>query len=310
MENMTNKMSRRGVALAAGLAAVAARGNAQTTMPAAETTSDLAILNYALTLEHLEAAFYTRGLEALQQSAFNDSDLARVLGPGVVGGVYANLRRIRDHEVAHVEAIRTTIRSLGGTPVEPCTYNFTFGSPDSFLMTAMKLEELGVAAYNGAIGKLMARPLRAAGASIATVEGRHAAYLSLLVSAIPFPRAFDEAKTMAEVLAAAAPFLASCPTAPGTGTGTGTKAVLLPKNLTTAMRQVALDATQSTAADGGALTYQLRSVTGNAAVIQGTTARPSVQFAGGFGDYVFELTVTDASGMTAKDQITVRYVGN
>lgn len=303
--------TRRNFALGAGLAGLAIAGagiraNAQTSTP----NPDIALLNYALTLEHLEAAFYTQGLTRFTANDFASADFASVFGPGTVAGVYTNLGRIRDHEVAHVAALQAAIRTLGGTPVEPCTYNFRYNNAQEFLLVARTLEETGVMAYDGAIGLISAAALKAAGASIATVEARHASYLQLITNNIPFPQAFDQPKMMNEILAIAAPFLASCPTPPGGGTGSmTTTAVLLPKELTTVSSQVQLNGSQSTSANGQPLKYELRVISGSASVIQGDTATPSVQFVGGFGDYVFELVVTDSTGTVARDRVTVHYAG-
>ena len=310
MNPESGNTTRRNAGIAAGLAGLfvaVSRANGQTGTPAG-SASDLAILNYALSLEHLEATFYTEGLTRLLAADFSSAAFANVLGRGTVNGVYGNLQRIRDHEVAHVETLRTTIRSLGGTPVSACTYNFRYRNAQEFLQIAQSLENLGVEAYNGAIGRLQAAALKTASATIATVEGRHAAYLNLVNSEIPFPKAFDGTKMMSEVLAAAAAFITSCPGG-SPSDQTATKAVLLPKDLTTIQQQVALDATQSTAANGEALTYSVRVVSGSAAVIQGNTTTPMVQLSGGFGDYVFELTVTDSTGATATDRTTIRYAG-
>lgn len=297
--------TRRNFALGAGLiglAAAAGKANAQST----GSMSDLAILNYALTLEHLEAAFYSQGLARLTAADFNTSTTARVLGTGVIAGVYTNLGRIRDHEVTHVSTLRTTIRSLGGTPVEPCTYNFTYRNADEFLQLARTLEETGVQAYDGAVALLAAAALKTAGASIATVEARHAAYLNILVSAVPFPQAFDATKTMREILAAASPFVTSCGTVPF---GMNTTAILLPKNLTTVNQQIQLDASQSMSFNGQALRYAYRSVSGSVAITSGDTAKPMVQFSSGPGDYTIEVSVTDSGGGVSTDRITIRYAG-
>ncbi|MBC7925074.1 MAG: ferritin-like domain-containing protein [Bryobacteraceae bacterium] len=312
MNNETNETkvaSRRGFALGAGLAGLALTGlkaNAQTTTPPATVTADIAILNYALTLEHLEATFYVQGLNRFTATDFANASFASVLGPGTVNGVYANLGRIRDHEVTHVDTLRTTITSLGGTPVGPCTYRFPYDSPETFLQVALLLEETGVTAYDGAIAMISAAALKAAGASIATVEARHAAYLQLITNSLPFPKAFDETRTMQQILAAVAPFLATCPTSPTTP-GT-TTAVLLPKNLQTASPQVTLDASQSTSGSG-ALSYSTRATGRQAGILSANTASPQIQFNQGFGTYTFELTVTDAAGSTATDTTTVTYLG-
>lgn len=234
--------SRRGWVLGAGLAGAAlAVKSASAQSDTSTNLSDVSVLNYALTLEHLEAAFYTQGLTRYRATDFSSAMFASVFGPGTVNGVYTNLGRIRDHEVAHVQALQAAIRSLGGTPVQPCTYTFPYSTPEQFLQVALTLEETGVAAYNGALALLRSAALKASGASIATVEGRHAAYLQLLNTAIPFPKAFDDAKMMREILAAVSMFITSCGT---TQVGMNTTAMLLPRTSTSFDRQLQLDATQ------------------------------------------------------------------
>jgi hypothetical protein len=103
--------------------------------------------------------------------------------------------RIRNHEYTHVETLRSVIRDLGGKPVPEATYNFrttAFTSVAKFVSVAQFLENTGVTAYDGAIAHIEAAPLLTAGATIATVEARHASYLNLLNGDVPFPDAFDE----------------------------------------------------------------------------------------------------------------------
>lgn len=322
--------TRRNFALGAsvvGLALSSARSaDAQATGTGTGSNNDVAILNYALTLENLEANFYTTGLSKYGVNDFANAAFAQFLGAGTVNGAYTNLQRIRDHEVAHVQALQQTITSLGGTPVAACTYNFPYTTPDEFLQVALTLEETGVMAYDGAIALITSAAVKAAGASIATVEARHASYLNLLNGSIPFPRAFDQPKMMSEILALAAPFLGSnCQTGNnsgsggntgtggntgGGGTGTGqTTAVLLPKNMTVYQSTLTLDASQSKAGNGGSLTYLTQSIGGQTAAISGAnTANPSVQF-NAVGSYIFQLTVVDSTGKSATDTITIMYLG-
>ena len=163
--------------------------------------TDLEVLNYALTLEHLEYAFYRDGLERFSKQAFKRA--------GFGGPAYGRLQTIRAHERTHVETLTRVIRGLGGDPVEeaPC-YDFAaaFRSVKAFLATAQLLENTGVMAYDGAVALIDSPELRTAGATIATVEARHAAYLNDLNGDSPFPEAFDEPKTPEQILAAAAPF--------------------------------------------------------------------------------------------------------
>jgi hypothetical protein len=79
------------------------------------------------------------------------------------------------------------------------------------------------------------------------------------------------------------------------------------QNATTALSQITLTTTVENAT--GAVSYSWRTVGKSAAIIGPTTASPSVQFAEGFGDYIFEVTATDAAGNRSTSQVTVRYVG-
>ena len=214
-----------------GLATVAAatttaallRGQAPS-MPAPSPANDLTILNYALTLELLEATFYTQGLARFTLADFQNSDFYRALqsasgvsatppasgesDTGLTQDIYAYLSLIRNHEQAHVRALTSTIRSLGGTPVSAPRFQFPYNTVDEFIVLAATLENTGVAAYNGALPMMSNPALITAGATIATVEARHAAYLNRLRGMNPFPDAFDAGKSMAEILQIAAPFLA------------------------------------------------------------------------------------------------------
>jgi hypothetical protein len=62
-------------------------------------------------------------------------------------------------------------------------------------------------AYDGALPLIESPDLQRAGATIATVEARHASYLNLLNGDDPFPAAFDEAKSMEEILDVAGGFI-------------------------------------------------------------------------------------------------------
>jgi hypothetical protein len=160
---------------------------------------DLEVLNYALTLEHLEYAFYRDGIGMF--SFGNDA--------------YGNsiddyLAAIRDHEGAHVETLTGVITQLGGEPVEEATYDFGYGDdPMAFLATAAALENTGVSAYDGAGQYLESPDLLTAAGTIVAVEARHAAYLNLLTGESPFPNGFEQAKSKADILEIAGPFIVS-----------------------------------------------------------------------------------------------------
>jgi hypothetical protein len=205
-------------ALVAGGALLASPARAGHT----DAVADLDVLNYALTLEYLEAAFYVQGLGGAGTTGVPGS--AAAFGRGEITGskqlagfggrirssAYAELSDIRDHEVTHVDFL---VGALGPAAVGPCTFDFSaaLGSVAAFLQTAQLLENTGVMAYDGAIRYVDSGDFLQAGAQIATVEARHASYLNLINGDSPFPAAFDEGKKPSEILAAASGFIVSCP---------------------------------------------------------------------------------------------------
>ena len=117
-------------------------------------------------------------------------------------------------KATHVDTLTSVIQSLNGTPVPEAKYNFkttAFTSPQKFLEVARLLENTGVTAYDGAIAHIEAAKLLTAGATIATVEARHASYLNLITGEVPFPNAFDKPVAPRDVFDAASGFIASTP---------------------------------------------------------------------------------------------------
>ncbi|GAA1428965.1 hypothetical protein GCM10009616_09980 [Microlunatus lacustris] len=160
------------------------------------TADDLEILNYALTLEYLEADFYTQGLDG---DVLDGADLELVTP-------------IRDHEQEHVTVLTDTVKSLGGKPAAKPKFTYpdgTFDDKETFLTTASTFEELGVTAYHGQVARITDGDILAAAASIAGVESRHAAVVAHLLGGNPFPSPFEKNKSMKAVLKAAGPFIES-----------------------------------------------------------------------------------------------------
>ena len=172
--------------------------------------TDLDILNYALTLENLEAAFYNQGLKQYSSTDFMNGAFMNGLSDTSAGDVYAYLTIIKDHENQHVRTLTSVIKSLGGTPVMPCVYDFGYSNVDQFIGVAQALENTGVMAYDGAIALLTNPALVTASATIATVEARHAAYLNVLNGQLPSPDPYDTAKSMQDILKIAGAFIKSC----------------------------------------------------------------------------------------------------
>ncbi len=160
------------------------------------------VLNYALTLEHLEHAFYRDGLEQFAEEDFVDAGYAAV--------VHEYFGEIRDHEMEHVATLTQVITDLGGEPVEEAEYDFGYADLAGFIGVAQALENTGVSAYQGAAQFLIDEDeLLTAALTIHGVEARHASYLNGLNGASPFPDAVNPTLTPDEVLAIAGPFIVS-----------------------------------------------------------------------------------------------------
>ncbi len=172
------------------------------------------VLNYALTLEHLEATFYRTFTDEFGESDFADA--------GYGDTVYGRLVEIGEHEQAHVDTLVSVIGDLGGEPVEEAMYDFGVTDVDSFVATAAVLENLGTGAYTGAAQFLIEEDeLLTAALTIHGVEARHASYLNVINGEVPFPESFETALTPTEVLEAATPLIVSG--MPDTGTGPGSR---------------------------------------------------------------------------------------
>ena len=174
-----------------------------------EGPSDVDILNFARTLEFLEARFYREGLDTIGERTLRCSEPLKMVGGSVRDDAYGELRVIQAHEEAHVDALGGTIEDLGGDPVaEP---EFDFGTatedPAEFLATAATLETTGVAAYAGAAPLIANAELIPPALGIHSVEARHSSFLNVLNGESGFPDAVDEALTMDEVLERAGPFI-------------------------------------------------------------------------------------------------------
>ena len=170
----------------------------------ARVGQDIAVLNYALTLERLEADFYVSGLERFGAADFSGFNIPRL---------FDRLNEIRDHEVAHVATLTSVVKSLGGAPVTGGTFSFGVSDARSFLRVAQVLENTGVSAYDGAVALIQTPSLQTAGATIATVEARHASFLNFVNGDDPFPAATDTPRTPADIFAAIKPFVVSAPVA-------------------------------------------------------------------------------------------------
>ncbi len=170
---------------------------------------DVPVLNYALTLEHLENALYREGLNQYGAEDLRGADVLAGVGDSIRTAVPDSLETVSAHEAAHVELLTERIEALGGTPVEEAEYDFDYQTPSEFLALARSLENTGVAGYAGAAGQVVDNDVLAAAAGIHSVEARHASVLNLINDTEPYLDAVDEALSVFEGLAAAGGFITS-----------------------------------------------------------------------------------------------------
>jgi hypothetical protein len=155
--------------------------------PASFGPGDIGILNYALTLEYLERAFYN---EATAKGKIKDAKL------------HAFLKTVTRDERAHVTFLK---KALGSKAVKEPKFNFMGipSDPAKFAATAFVLENTGVHAYLGQAGNIKKPAYLLAAASIVTIEARHAGAIASITNAAIAPSGpFDTGFTAAKVLAA------------------------------------------------------------------------------------------------------------
>ena len=153
---------------------------------------DIGILNYALTLEYLETAFYE---EVAKSGLFKGEELAV-------------LKKFGSEEAQHVEALHGTVIKLGGKPAPKPKSEFPLESAKSVAELAGTVENLGAAAYLGQAANIESPEVLAAALSIHSVEARHAATLNtLLKMSITPDGAFGRPADVATVLKSVEPFI-------------------------------------------------------------------------------------------------------
>jgi hypothetical protein len=156
----------------------------------ASPSSDIDVLNFALTLEYLEASLYTVKAKTV----------------GLIGAAASYTSRFGHEETRHVAALTKAIVGLGGKPAAVPSFVFPPTNPSAFLALAYTLENLGVGAYNGALPRLQSPAVLAVAGSIVQVEARHAATIGLLANKSVTPNgAFDTPLSASEVLATTRP---------------------------------------------------------------------------------------------------------
>jgi hypothetical protein len=178
-------LRRGGIAAGGAVAAAGVVPGLTSGAMAATPKGDVAIANFALTLEYLESAFYASAMKHA----------------GLTGEHKRFARTVGAHEAAHVAALK---KMLGSAAVK--RPSFAFGSAvqsqAAFTQTAITLEDTGVQAYQGQAAFIKSQAVFKAALSIHPVEARHAAWIRQLAHQSPAPAAFNPALTKSQVLAA------------------------------------------------------------------------------------------------------------
>jgi hypothetical protein len=180
----------------AGTASAASKGSGTTAgasgSSASASTGDLAIVNYALTLEYLESQFYAK---VIKSGLFHGKNLSVIKTFGA-------------EEAQHVIALKKVAMSLGKPAAKPVG-KFPIHSASQVTNLASTVENLGAAAYLGQAGNIKSKEILAAALAIHTIEARHAATINLVLMKDPTPDgAFAKPASMSQVLAAVKPFIA------------------------------------------------------------------------------------------------------
>ena len=161
---------------------------------------EAAVLNFALTLEHLDSTLYRTGLEQFAAEDF--------VAVGYDASVRDYLEQIAANEEAQVAFLSDTIASLGGEPVGPAEYSFPYATLGEWLVLSQQVEEVGLDAYTGVAQYLIGNDdLLTAALAIHAVEARHLAYFRLINGVVPFPDSVEAPLTPPEVVALASPFV-------------------------------------------------------------------------------------------------------
>jgi Ferritin-like domain len=155
---------------------------------------DIGIVNYALTLEYLETAFYA---DVVKSGLFKGEELAVI-------------KKFGQEEKEHVEALTAAVKGLGGKPAPEPKAEFPLENAKAVVELAGTVENLGAAAYLGQAGFIQSPDVLASALAIHSVEGRHAAVLNTLLGEPITPDgAFAVPADVPTVLKSVEPFIVS-----------------------------------------------------------------------------------------------------
>ncbi|TVY84225.1 Protein rds1 [Lachnellula suecica] len=164
---------------------------------------DADILQYALTLEHLENAFYKKALSTWDLKSFTDA--------GFSAAFYDQLKYIAHDEEGHVLYLEAGLTAAGASPVAACTYDFPMTTAEEFVALASVVEGLGVSAYLGAAADITSKAYLTAAGSILVTEALHQSATRGAVGEIPMANVFGTPLGLNAVYTIASGFITACP---------------------------------------------------------------------------------------------------
>jgi len=183
--------------------ATAVSGLAVPNMIKRAAITDADILQYALTLEHLENAFYKKALSTWSIDDFTSA--------GFTAQFYDELKYIAHDEEQHVLYLESGLTAAGAMPVAACEYAFPMTTAKEFVALASVIEGVGVSAYLGGAGFITSKAYLTAAGSILVTEALHQSAARGAVGEIPMANPFGTPMGLNAVYSIASAFITSCP---------------------------------------------------------------------------------------------------
>ncbi|MCJ1471261.1 hypothetical protein MMC07_009909 [Pseudocyphellaria aurata] len=166
--------------------------------------TDADVLQYALTLEHLENVFY--------KGAIGKFPLRDFIAAGFSESYYNNLKFVVHDEEEHVKLLTTALTSAGAKPVAACEYNFPYTDVKSFVTVSSVLEGVGTSAYLGGAGLITNKDYLGVAASILVTEALHTSVQRQAAGEVAAANPYGTGLGLNSVFTLAAEFIVSCPT--------------------------------------------------------------------------------------------------
>ncbi|KAK0302927.1 hypothetical protein LTR82_017707 [Friedmanniomyces endolithicus] len=164
---------------------------------------DTTVLQFALTLEHLENVFYKQALKNFSQEDFQKA--------GYSADYYNDLKYIAHDEEQHVLLLEGALTVAGVTPVQACTYSFPYYDVRSFITLSSVLEGVGTSAYLGGAPLITSKQYLTVAASILVTEALHTSLQRLAINEVPMANPYGTPLDPLSVYTLAAMFIVSCP---------------------------------------------------------------------------------------------------